>query len=208
MKVFWMHMSKTYDLALLLTGENPQKRCRSECALELYKKGKCGGIFVTGGRGGFARTITANTEADETAHYLCSHGMPEEKVFRDGRSLETLGNFTFPWTSPMPCNPSLNGLTTILVTEEKHMTRALECFSAAIGKEIDYVAPIGDYKSGIVTKLYHSALLRGMKNAKVSSPEEAHQFLLNQHPFYQKDWFEKPIWKRRIRLITKCLKWL
>lgn len=201
-------MKSAYDVALLLAGENPYKRQRSQHAVDLYKKGRVGNIFITGGHGGLLESPLVPPETDRIAEYLLSHDVPEGRVFRDPRSFETLGNLTFPIVNPLPDNPSLKDISTLLVTEEAHMPRVLECHDLILpAQAAEYSASKGDYVPGKVTTMYQNALIRALRKRGVKTPEEAHQFLLEKHPFYQQGWYDKPFWKRKLILVTTCLSW-
>ena len=58
--------SKLYDIILLLAGENTESYPRSSKAIEIHKKGKTGGIFITGGYGGFAPEKSGKTDGQKS----------------------------------------------------------------------------------------------------------------------------------------------
>ena len=202
-------MTKTYDCILLLTGENEQKRYRSKKAIELFNKGLCGSIFVSGGQTGLL-PWREKSEADLTVEYLLARDIPAEKIFYDGRSRETLGNFTFPAVEPIEGNPSLKKLESILlVTEEKHVDRIKRYAPKIIeDNSLDYEPVKGDYNPGLGTALYNIAILRALSHINAPNPELVHRFLLEEHPFYQDGWFELSIKKRKRKLMKACAKWI
>lgn len=200
---------RIYDAILLLTGED-HNRFRSKKAIDLFNKGNTGYIFVTGGYGGFGSTGQEEPEAVQTEKYLMEHGVPESKIFTDGRSRETLGNFSFPETHPIDGNPRLSELEgLLLVTEKKHMPRALQYAAKVLPpKHLDFEASLGNYRPGIVTKAYNTALLHALRRINGPDAQAAHAFLCEKHPFYQEGWFAKPDWKRKLTVGWTALKWL
>ncbi len=209
-------MIKTYDAILLPTGETTAGDKTSfpvsHRAAQLYKTGNFGGIYVTGGHGGFAKVTLGETvsEARETVDFLCDkQGIPEDKVWYDGRSLDTLGNFTFPEARPLRRNPRLSDFNKMLVFgQEGHMWRAADYISKVLPRsKYDIETMPGKHNDGLVTSIYHAAFMRALKHITQPSPEEAHAFLLNHHPFYSEGWYNKTPTQRKIQTTITGLSW-
>ena len=106
-------MDKNYDTIVIPTGEEifgEESFPVSNEAIKLFHSGKFGHIFVTGGYNGFANAIPGITksEAEATVEHLVKNKIPNNKIYSDSRSLETLGNFTFPLVKPLEGNPNLS----------------------------------------------------------------------------------------------------
>ncbi|MCK5449351.1 YdcF family protein [Candidatus Pacearchaeota archaeon] len=208
-------MEKTYDVLLLPTGEpmngNGAVFPVSREAVNIYNSGKIGCIYVTGGHGGFS-IVTGETrsEAEYTRDFLLERGIPEGRVYWDEQSLDTMGNFTFPMIKPVEGNPNLLDFNSMLVLgQEGHMWRASDYASLVLPKdkmpEIQTVP--GKHNDGLIAKVYHNAFMHALKCLKDSSAEGVHDFLINRHPFYSKDWFEKSPSRRKIKMAKVGLGW-
>lgn len=217
---------KLYDIILLLAGENTEDFPRSNRAIGVFKTGKIGGIFVTGGYGGFEiPTITfsdGTTQPKKTGgelarEYLLREGIEPGKLFLDEQSRETLGNFAFPADSPETkkingkwvTNPHFDDLKSILlITEQGHMKRSLQYAEKVIHPDkMDYLAAPGPYSPGILAVPYNFAMLRALHNIKEPDIDRVLCFLNNKHPFYEEDWLNKPVWQRQAELALTCFKW-
>lgn len=198
-----------YDTILLLTGEN-EKRLRSGLALELYTNGLAEHIFVTGGYGAFAETKEGLSEAEDTKRYLNEdHGIPEHKIMTDDQSYETLGNFAMPEATPQEKNPPLSDLgNLVIVSEFEHLKRAIGCADKVLSNYDIFSPDRSDYNNGIVQTIYHTAMMRRLRDIREPSPKEVKEFLMNEHPFYQNDWYSKSILERKIDTMYTVGKWL
>jgi len=122
-------MSENYDAILLPTGETSfgdRTFPVSQEVIALFNTGKYGCIFITGGYSGFSRLIPgeSKSEADGTVEYLLGRNIPEERVYSDSQSLETIGNFTFPMVHPAEGNPNISDFKKMLIVgKEGHMWR-------------------------------------------------------------------------------------
>jgi uncharacterized SAM-binding protein YcdF (DUF218 family) len=202
--------SKFYDIILLLAGENTQDYPRSAKALEIYSKGRTGGIFITGGYGGFATQSLGITGGKISLERVMNERIPERDIFLDDRSLDTLGNFAFPAATPLSGNPDLKSLASILViTEEHHMPRSLAYAKKVVPKnKLSFACATGPYRVAWNTIVYNAAMLNALRYIREPNPEQALAFLKEEHPFYQQDWFDKPVRKRKAELAKKCIEWL
>jgi hypothetical protein len=224
--------NKLYDLILLLVGENtpdlhqewksvdlgaieknPDYYPRSKGAINIFNKGKIGGILVTGGHWGLVNKKPKLTDAEVSKKYILGHDLPLEKIFLDDRSHETFGSLALPAETPLLGNPNFNDLESILfVTEKGHIRRALDCAAKVFPYEkMDYFATEGPYNPGLVTKVYHASLMQGTRHITEPNPGAVIDFLENEHPFYKygdEQWFKKPLNNRRIILSLACLNWL
>lgn len=202
---------KKYDLLMLLVGEDLTKMPRTAFALDLYRSGLVGNILVSGSIGGFTDSYPAPDFGPHvrTANLLNINGVPSEKIFTDYRPVDTLGNFVFPYHLPLPGNPNPNELETVFLTEEGHINRAIECAQRVIPQEkIVHVSSKGEYDPqglfGFVIKKWHEALINATRDIH-GNPQAAYDFLMTQHPFYRKDWFDLPIQKRKLEIIKFIL---
>jgi uncharacterized SAM-binding protein YcdF (DUF218 family) len=171
--------SKLYDIILLLAGENTQSYPRSSKALEIYSKGKTGGIFITGGYGGFATQPLGMTDGMRSLLYLIKTNIMEGHLYIDEMSRETLGNFALPAGRPIIGNPILNELESILVvTEEEHMPRTLAYAEKVIpAKKLSYACASGHYRADLTTRIYNAAMLHALMFIREPNPEAALAFL-------------------------------
>jgi uncharacterized SAM-binding protein YcdF (DUF218 family) len=205
-------MAKTYDTILLLAGEDTSHYYRSKKALELFKKGVAGNIFITGGFGGFARDDQELSDGQKSYLFMksCYDEVPKNRIFIDEESRETLGNFVFPTVNPKQGNPRLEELESILVvTDESHMKRAMQLAKKVLPKEkLEFEASEGKYKRSLNEMIYHYSLMHMLKPAQEPSPHYAHSLLLRDHPFYKKGWFDKDISTRKVLLAFQCIDWM
>lgn len=207
-------MKKTYDALVIPTGETTSGDRSfpvSKEAIKLFDSGRFGHIFVTGGHGGFANVIPNITisEADETVEYLIRKGVHYTKIFYDNRSLETLGNFTFPLVDPMNGNPKLSEFKKMLVIgKEGHMWRARDYANLVfdVNNDVNFYTIPGKHNDGIMARVYHKAFMNALKENK--GAEKAHDFLIKNHPFYSEGWYDKSPLKRKAETAVKGLSWL
>ncbi len=206
---------KTYDLLLMPTGETTSGDKSfpvSRKAIELYETGRFGHLFVSGGYGGLVDKIRRNniSEAEETKNFLLeSEKIPTDKFYWDGQSLETIGNFTFPIVEKKAENPSLLDFKKILILgREGHMWRIKDYVNKVFSKSnnlIEFETCPGKHNSGLQAKLYHEAIMNRLDKLEVGSPEEIHNFLLKEHPFYEQNWYEKSPLRRKVETGIKVL---
>jgi len=210
--------NQTYDTLLLPTGEttagDETSFPVSRKAIELFKSGRFGSIFITGGYGGFAdRTLSPRTEAEITRDFMISQGIPEEKIYWDGQSLDTLGNFTFPIYEQEGRNPNLlHDFSKILVLgKEGHMWRARDYASLMPFEEhnkiLEFQTIPGRHNDGQLSSFYHKAFMNVLNQARIECPEKVHEFLKEEHPFYSQGWFFKGVTLRKIESLVKVISW-
>ena len=215
-----MHVEKNIDVLMLLAGENPKKRSRSLYTIDLFETGKFGYIFITGGPGAMNTNwkedfsflgYESESESEKIANFICMRGIPQYRMYVDGRSVDTLGNFAVPYTHPIDNNPDLVEFESIaVVTEKNHMERAMKYAKLVIPKEkLSSFSSDGDYKPGPILSAYNFAMFRRLRHFKTPDAGLALEFLLREHPFYQKGWFsEKSMRERQIELGKTVLKWM
>ena len=90
---------------------------RVDKALELYNNGTVQYIIPCGAQG----TDEPKSEADAMADYLIAQGVPEDKVLREDKSLDTVQNIE----NAMAIMADRNLTTATIVTNEYHLTRAI-----------------------------------------------------------------------------------
>jgi hypothetical protein len=228
---------KLYDIVLLLAGENtaidkeasliqanPNYYPRSKKAAQVMQTGNVkNGILITGGYGGLDQPSQGVSGGERSFNYLILlEKIPYGYLFFDNRSRETLGNFALPAEFPevivtedngVKASPDFNELESILlITEEGHMSRALECAAKVLFPwQMDYLAVEGPYKPGLVTKGYHASLMLATRHITKPRPGKVIDFLENEHPFYKygdEQWFKKTLNMRRIELAATCAGWI
>jgi hypothetical protein len=227
--------NEKYDIILLLAGENtatdkgkneiqanPNYYPRSKKAAQIMQTGNIkNGILVTGGYGGFDQPLMGISGGERTFNYLALiEKIPDNFLFFDEKSRETLGNFAMPAEYPeimtqengIKASPDFNELESILlITEEGHMGRALECAAKVLPYgQMDYLAVEGPYKPGFVTKAYHSSLMQATRHITKPNPGKVVEFLESEHPFYKygdEKWFRKSLNMRRVELAVTCAGW-
>jgi len=210
-------MTKVYDAIIIPTGEPTSGEDAfpvSQQALKLFDLDRFGFIFVTGGYGGFSKAKPGKTksEAKSTVEYLIRQGISPMKIFSDAQSLETLGNFTFPEVKPLKGNPKFSDFEKALVIgQEGHVWR-MEDYADIVfpsyskRKKIEFLEIAGKHNDGLLARVYHAGfmnVLRGNKGA-----ERAHEFLVNNHPFYSDGWYDKSVPTRKIITAATGLSWL
>jgi hypothetical protein len=225
------HLVDNYDAIIIpggeeRTGENAYPVTRQ--AISLFRLGRFGCIFVTGRYSGLSEVNAGTrTEGEETAEYLMEMGIPEEKVFYDDQSLETVGNFTFPIVSPQRGNPKLTDFRSMLIAGKKgHMWRIKDYtsvvlpqyqragdigfYEAQIIKKIGFHEVEGRHNDGLAAKVYHAGIMNALKGnvSIVGGAEEAHEFLIEKHPFYSEGWYDKRVRERKVKMALKGLSWL
>ena len=208
-------MGENYDAILIPTGETSfgdKTFPVSQESVSLFRTGKFGCIFVTGGYSGFARAVPEVTEAEETVRYLLGCGVPEKKVYADSQSLETIGNFTFPMVHPAEGNPNLSDFKKMLIVgKEGHMWRVRDYSDVVFaGKRSDvhFRTVPGRHNDGLLARVYHPAIMRALRKLEDSCAENIHQFLLEMHPFYSPGWYDKSPVRRKLEMSLTGLGWL
>jgi hypothetical protein len=182
-------------------------------AIKWFNSGKCGYLFITGGYSGFAekKDREGKPEAQETVEYIMQKGIKPENVFWDGQSLETFGNFTFPIVQPEVGNPRLSDFRNILVIgQEGHMWRIKDYAKKAMGDLVNnklyfYSVP-GKHNNGLMAKVYHAGFMKALEGKH--GAEEAHRFLIEEHPFYSEKWYDKSVPIREAEMALTGLGWL
>ena len=207
-------MEKTYDALLIPTGETSfgdRTFPVSTRAAELYRSGRFGCIFVTGGYNGLANIVPGKTinESEDTRNFLLEQGIPDKVIYTDSQSLDTLGNFTFPIVARLDRNPCLLDFEKmLLIGKEGHLWRVKDCAEKVLPLErIDYEAVPGEHNNGAIAKAYHKALMHALRHIKEPSPELAHEFLINNHPFYSEGWYNKSPSRRKVETMAVGLGW-
>ena len=208
-------MSENYDAILIPTGETTfgdKTFPVSKEAVNLFRTGKYGCIFVSGGYSGLARAVPEVTEAEETVRYLFGCGVPEKKVYADSQSLETIGNFTFPIVHPAEGNPNISDFKKILIVgKEGHMWRVRDYSDLVFAQKVNEVyfhTVSGRHNDGHLARDYHPAIMRAIRKLEDSCVENIHQFLLEKHPFYFEGWHDKSLFRRKLEMSLVGLGWL
>jgi len=214
-----MDLNKTYDAIILPTGETSfgdRSFPVSNEAIRLFNSGKFGCIFVTGGYNGFARfgPDMAISEAWDTANFLKTRNIPEEKIFYDPRSLESVGNFTFPIVRPIYQNPNLLDFNKMLIIgKEGHIWRLKEYAELTIPSvlsppknQVEFHAVPGKHNNGLCAKAYHAGIMHALSDK--DGAEEIHDFLMKEHPFYSEGWYDKSPLQRKLEMGLTAWKWL
>ena len=201
-----------YDAVIIPTGEELTGEGKfpvTNEAIKLFKKGYAGNIFVTGGYGGFSKSIPGvdATEAKQTYDYILEQGVKPEKVFYEEKALDTVGNFTFPTIDPQYGNPSFNDFSNMLVIgKQGHVWRMRDIAHKVLpDKDINYYSMPGKHNDGVFTRVYHSALMNAL--GEKPGVEKAHEFLLKEHPFYSEGWHKRDINERKVIATLKGLSW-
>lgn len=208
-------MRKNYDVLLLPTGEKVEGDGIvfpvSKMAVNVYNSGRVGCIYVSGGHGGFSVVEDGTrSEADVTRDFLLERKIPDEKIYCDGSSLDTMGNFTFPIVNPVEGNPGLLDFGSMVVLgQEGHMWRARDYASLVFpeGKMPDFHAIPGSHNNGVVAMGYHSAFMNALMKIRKPDAEKVHDFLLNRHPFYSEGWYEKSPRRRKLEMVKTGVDW-
>lgn len=217
-----MTNNKVYDALIIPTGETTSGDRESfpvtKEAIKAFGSGKYGCIFVTGGYGGFATAErrAGITEAQETVEYLLGKNIPLEKIYYDSRSLDTVGNFTFPIVSPIvnhiQKNPSFLDFDNMEIFAQKgHMWRIEDYVRIVMqGKyfegDIDFHYLPGEHNNGAMARVYHKGLMNALKGKE--GAYEIHDFLIKDHPFYSQGWFEKSPSERKVEMALKGVGWI
>lgn len=209
-----------YDALVIPTGE-PLSGERSfpvtKKALELFKSGKYGCIFITGGYGGFATKQRKQeiSEAKETYEYIMNNvnsRINSDNVYYDEQSLESVGNFSFPEFYPVEgkMNPRLSDFEKMVVVgQEGHIWRLKDYAKIVLPekferKDILFYSILGKHNNGLMARVYHNGLMNAIGEKRGS---EVHDFLINEHPFYSEDWYNKGVNERKILMAVKGLEW-
>jgi hypothetical protein len=202
---FTFSKSKNYDCLLIPTGETSfgdRSFPVTNEAMKLFDTGKYGCIFITGGHSGFAKGGPGReiSEADDTISYLHKIGVYGKgkyfnKIYSDDRSLESVGNFTFPLVKPLYPNPGLDEfMSMMIIGKEGHLWR-LEDYAQLVlpdkflNKKIKFYPVPGEHNNGSMAKVYHMGLMNSLRDKR--GAEEIHKFLMEKHPFYSTGWYDK-----------------
>ncbi len=133
-----------YDTIVILGGGiskdgelSEMSKQRVKKGLELFQKGIAQNIIVSG-KHGFILEKTKTTEARAMSEYLKKYNIPEENIFLEEESLDTLGNAYF--TKIKILEPK-NWKNIFVVTSDFHVPRASYIFKKVLGKEynIDFL---------------------------------------------------------------------
>lgn len=136
-------MEKKYDIGIVLGGYSddsilPNDRLhilssgtRLTTAIELYKKGIIKKILLTGGT--FMLDENELSEADKSARFLATLGIPETDIIVERGSLNTRQNAEF---TKKIIAENYNNASTLLITSSWHMRRASASFTK-VGLVVD-----------------------------------------------------------------------
>lgn len=220
-----------YDMLVIPTGETTFGDYSfpvTNKAIELFKTGKYGGIFITGGYSGFATKKRKNgiSEGKETYDYILKKGINPDKVFYDDQSLESIGKFTFPIVYPMANpstlkeNPSLLDFNNMqIIAKEGPISRVKDYANIVlpekyIGGKIDFISVPEKHNNGISAKVYHAGIMKALndyivkdKDNHTSRAKKTYDFLIKYHPFYLDDWYDFPVLERKFIMAITGLGW-
>lgn len=208
-------MARTFDALVIPTGETTANYGGDQSfpvtreAIRLFKTGKYGYIFITGGYSGLAKEVPEVNESEETLQFLQDNKIPRSCVFYDDQSLETMGNFTFPIVAQKHWNPNLLDFKSLeIVAKEGHMWRIRDYAGLTIPDyvAVNYHSIPGEHNNGIAAKVYHRGFMNALRT-KVGA-EAIHQFLTESHPFYSEGWFDKSPLRRKVETALTGLNWL
>jgi len=210
-------MGENFDAILIPTGETTfgdRTFPVSQEAVNLFRTGKFGCIFITGGYNGFSRAIPgkSKSEAEDTVEYFLERGIPKDVIYSDSQSLETIGNFTFPIVHPEEGNPNLSDFKKMLVVgKEGHMWRVRDYSDLVFAEQrnkISFHTITGRHNDGLLARAYHPAIMHALEKLKDTSVESIHQFLLEKHPFYSHGWYDKSPIRRKLEMGLTGMRWL
>ena len=208
-------MKGNFDVILIPTAETTfgdKTFPVSQEAVALFNTGRFGCIFITGGDSGFSRLIPEVTEAEDTRRYLLERGIPENLIYSDSQSLETIGNFTFPIIHPAEGNPNISDFKKMLIVgKEGHMWRVRDYSDLVFAQKVNEVyfhTVSGRHNDGLLARVYHPAIMRALRKLEDSCAENVHQFLLEKHPFYSEGWHDKSLFRRKLEMSLTGLGWL
>jgi hypothetical protein len=108
---------------------------RIEKALELYKQGHVDYFLVTGGIGPYSENQEL-AEAEIYANYLIDHGVPDNHIWIENRSINTVENIKYSMERLVQeaNNGSYGFLYPILITSGFHLKRTYALFEKALSK--------------------------------------------------------------------------
>lgn len=216
--------NKTYDALIIPTGETTfgdNSFPVTKRALEHFRNGRYGCIFITGGYSGFATTDRRNkdSEGKETYDYILNNegGINPEEVYYDDQSLESVGNFTFPIVQPIinpsngKTNPNLQDFKNMQVfAKAGHIWRLIDYAKVVMpdkvkSEDVDFYAIPGEHNNGLMAKVYHKGIMNAI--GKRRGAEEVHEFLMQKHPFYSEWWYGKSADRRKLEMAAKGGLW-
>ena len=159
--------------------------------------------------------ISARTEAEKTVEYLINKGISKDKIFYDSQSLETLGSFTFPRVNPTKGNPKLTDFERILVVgQDQRMDEIKKCAGIVFSeysqrKRLDFHEVPGNQNNKVISKIYNYGFMNALESNQPTycGAEKAHEFLIKNHPFYSKGWYDKSSSRRKIEAVLIGLSW-
>lgn len=189
--------------------KNKDSSLKQEVA-NLFNKGKIGYVFISGGYNGFSKIGPGKSisDAKKTANYLVEQGIPAGKIYSDERSMENIGNFTFPLVAPIYWNPSLNEFKNMLIVGEKPdiwKMREYAKMTLPDKMKVNFYSTSAKRKDRLSSIAYHVCITNALKETE--GAKEIHDFLLEEHPFYSENWFNTPVFSRKIELSSRVLKW-
>ena len=112
------------------------------------------------------------------------------------------------YNKPMNNNPKLDEFKNILIrAKQGHMHRIVD-YSRIVFTDknnLDFSIVPGKHNDGLMARVYHAGFMNALN--KNHGAEKAHDFLINNHPFYSKDWYKKSVPTRKIETALKGLSW-
>jgi uncharacterized SAM-binding protein YcdF (DUF218 family) len=186
-----------YDAIVVLGGGVDKKGnltnmflSRLKKTLELFKRNLADKIIVSGKWSGLYKFVPAKTEAEAALEYLVENGIPKDKIIKEEKSLDTIGNAFFTkknilekrvWTK------------ILVVTSDFHLKRAKYIFNFILGPlyKIDFEISKGktlgeEWKE--IRKKEEEIFLEIMKYSEGIEPgddNEIEDLLRTKHPFYK-----------------------
>ncbi len=187
-----IEIAKNLDALLVLCGEN-EEHSRSNHAHSLYSnvtREEPLNLVITGRGSGLSAKLPEEPEAVIMQRYLCSLGIPEDRMQLETKALDTLGNMIF--SQPI-LDQILSGYLSKrvgLITDKFHMNRSLWVANRVFGSRYN-VNPLPTERD---TSLFGKVIEVAVKNAwrfdlwnegiEPGNQESFEQYMREKHPFH------------------------
>jgi uncharacterized SAM-binding protein YcdF (DUF218 family) len=205
-------MSQLYGEALIVHGGGltPQEEltekavARMDTAVSAWGVGVATNMVVSGGHSFLISEAPALSEAVVMKRYALGEGIPDDAVYTEERSLETVGNALFTKTD-IVVPQGWEHL--VVVTSESHLPRTLKIFKHIYGSDFEIKGIPAPEKVGSREKLWEAlgtALVREiLRGTKPGDDEAIKERLFDLIPGYGEATLPRLAMKSLLGLVKK-----
>lgn len=176
-------IAKSLDALLVLGGEGDD-HSRSFLTYHLYSQVNSLPIVLAGAHGGLDNIVHEKTESERMKEFLVQLGVPEDNLYLETRSKDTLANIVYA----RPILEQLGARKIGLITERDHMRRSLWLAREVLGRSYGVRPLPTEKRMSTLGKVMEFALQRVLElelHPAMSGNQKAFEkYLAEKHPFH------------------------